>query len=247
MRTGIRVLPLSCICALAVAHAGTARAQAPTTEHFADIGRIACAVGTERYLPGDYYFCAANKALQAGNTGKARALYEESARWGDKRAMFNLGLLLFRGESLPKQESLGLAWLALAAERSQDQMQREVLVAAWTSTTPQVQAEANGLWNAMKLEYADRATLARARERYEREIRHLRRELQRDPTMQVQIAGMGPQSEAGMGPMGQGSRLLQTLDEAAAETILRPLPSRKGKVDVGAPETVSDAKKPPAS
>lgn len=211
------------------------------------MGRIACAVGTERYLPGDYYFCAANKALQAGHTGKARAMYEESARWGDKRAMFNLGLLLFRGEGFPRQEALGLAWLALAAERSQDHVQREALVAAWTSTTPQVQAEANGLWNAMKLEYADQATLARARERYERETRQLRRDLQRDPTMQVQIAGMGPQSEAGMGPMGQGARLLQTLDEAAAETILRPLPGRKGQVKVGTPETVEETAKPPDS
>jgi FOG: TPR repeat, SEL1 subfamily len=235
---------LSCICALAVAQAASAQSR---PRYFDDIGRIDCAEGTERYLPGDYYFCSANKAMQAGNTSKARAMYEESARWGDKRAMFNLGLLLFRGEGLAKHEALGLAWLALAAERSQDQMQREVLVAAWTSVTPQVQGEANGLWNAMKLEYADRVTLARAQARYEREIRQLRRDLQRDPTMQAQIAGMGPQSEAGRGPMGQGSILLQTLDEAAAETILRPLPSRKGKVKVGTPEKVSEAAKPPAS
>jgi hypothetical protein len=161
--------------------------------------------------------------------------------------MFNLGLLLFRGESFPKQEPLGLAWLALAAERSQDQLQREVLVAAWTSTTPQVQAEANSLWNAMKLEYADRATLARARERYDRETRQLRRELQRDPTMQVQVAGIGPQSEAGMGPMGQGVRVLRTLDEAAAETILRPLPERTGEVKVGTPEPVGEAEESPSS
>ena len=233
---------LCCICALAMAQVAPAQSR---PRHFEDIGRIACAEGTERYLPGDYYFCAANKAMQASNTSKGRAMYEEAARWGDKRAMFNLGLLLFRGEGLAKHEALGLAWLALAAERSQDHMKREVLVAAWTSATPQVQGEANGLWNAMKLEYADRVTQARAGVRYEREIRQLRREVQRDPAMQVQIAGMGPQSEAGMGPMGQGSRLLQTLDEAAAETILRPLPARKGKVDVGNPETVREAAQSP--
>ena len=203
---------------------------AQSAGHFADIGQIACAEGAERYLPGEYYFCAANKALQAGHAGKARAMYEESARWGDKRAMFNLGLLLFRGDTLPKDAPLGLAWLALAAERQQDREHRDVLVAAWTAATPQEQASANALWNTMKLEYADRVALQRAQLRYERESRLLRRDLERDPTLEVQIAGMGPPA--------QGVRLLQTLDEAAADTILRPLPVPKGKVNVGELEVV---------
>ena len=227
MGARIVVFLLSCICA-SVAAQGTASPSRPG--HFADIERINCAEGAERYLPGDYYFCAANKALQEGNLRKARAMYEESARWGDKRAMFNLGLLLFRGDTLPKDAPLGLAWLALAAERQQDREHRDVLVAAWTAATPQEQASANALWNTMKLEYADRVALQRAQLRYERESRLLRRDLERDPTLEVQIAGMGPPA--------QGVRLLQTLDEAAADTILRPLPVPKGKVNVGELEVV---------
>lgn len=221
---------LSCICMLAVVQA--ARAQPRSTRHFNDIGRIACAEGAERYLPGDYYFCAANKAVQEGDFRKARAMYEESARWGDKRAMFNLGLLLVKGDGMPKDEPLGLAWLALSAERRQDQLQREVLAGAWRSAKPEVRDAANALWNAMKLEYADRFALPRAQQRYERETRQLRRDLLRDPLMRIQIAGIDR-------PMG-GAKAMELLDQAAAETILRPLPGPQGEVTVGAPETVRD-------
>lgn len=224
---------LSCICALAVVPSVQAQSRAG---HFDDIGRIACAEGAERYLPGDYYFCAANKALQSGNAGKAREMYEESAGWGDKRAMFNLGLLLVRGDDFPRDEPLGLAWLALAAERPKNVLHREVLAGAWKAATPETRAAADALWNRMKLQYADRFVLARAQQRYERETRQLRLALQRDPSMRIQIGGV-------QGAQG-GNRAIQLLDEAAAETILRPLPGAQGEVNVGTPETVRDPEKP---
>lgn len=204
--------------------------------HFSDIEHIACAEGAERYLPGDYYFCAANKALQAGNPHKARTMYEESARWGDKRAMFNLGLLLVRGDGLPRDEALGLAWLALAAERAKDLPQREVLAAAWGAAKPEVRDAANALWNAMKLEYADRYVLSRAQQRYERETRRLRQDLQRDPLLRIQIAGVPPPQT--------GIKALDMLDRAAAETILRPYAGKLGTVTMGSPELVRDTAKP---
>ena len=225
---------LSCICAFAAVQDAPAQ---PRPGHFGDIGRIACAEGAERYLPGDYYFCAANKALQEGNVRRARAMYEESARWGDKRAMFNLGLLLVRGDSLPRDEPLGLAWLALSAERKEDQLQREVLAGAWRAAKPEVRDAADALWNVMKLEYADRFVLPRAQQRYERETRPLRSALERDPLMRIQIAGVD-------GPQG-GSKAMQLLDQAAAETILRPLPGPQGDVTVGTPETVRERSQPP--
>ena len=220
---------LSCICALSVIRAASAQ---PTQQHFTDIERINCAEGAERYLPGDYYFCAANKALQAGNATKARKMYEESARWGDKRAMFNLGLLLLRGDAMPRDEPLALAWLALSAERKSDVLQRETLAGAWKAASPETRNAANALWNSMKLEYADRFVLPRAQQHYERETRQLRRELLHDPLLRIQIAGIDR-------PM-DGIKAIQLLDEAAAETILRPLPVPKGKVTIGDPETLRE-------
>lgn len=221
---------LSCICASAAVQVAGAQSRAG---HFADIERIACAAGAERYLPGDYYFCAGNKALQEGNPRKARAMYEESARWGDKRAMFNLGLLLVRGDTLARDEPLGLAWLALSAERKQDRMQREVLASRWREANSEVRDAANALWNRMKFEYADRFVLPRAQQRYERESRQLRQELLHDPLLRIQISGIDR-------PMG-GTQAVQLLDQAAAETILRPLPGgAPGEVTVGDPETIRE-------
>ena len=224
---------LSCICALAAAQAASAQTR---PRHFDDIGRIVCAEGAERYLPGDYYFCAANKALQAGNSGKALAMYEESAAWGDKRAMFNLGLLYLRGDDVPRDEPLGLAWLALSAERPGNQLHREVLAGAWTAASPEVRIAADVLWNRMKLKYADRVALVRAQQRYDRETAQLRRDLQRDPTIDRWIDGLKP---------ARGGSVLDALDEAARETILRPIKGLDGSVDVGTPETIREPAKPP--
>lgn len=227
-----RCLPCLVVAATALLAllSGPAHAQ---SRDFDDIPRIVCAEGIEPYLPGDYYFCAANKALQAGNPGKAVAMYRESARWGDKRAMFNLGLLLVRGESVAKDEAQGLAWLALAAERPRDTLHREVLAGAWRAASPEIRERANALWNGMKADYADRVALARALERYERATTQMRRESRRDPTSIKWIAGLPPAQ------MGGG--LMAALDEAAQQTILRPIPGRPGQVNVGAPEKVADA------
>ena len=224
---------LSCICALAVAQAASAQSR---PRHFDDIGRILCAEGAERYLPGDYYFCAANKALQAGKTGKALVMYEDSAAWGDKRAMFNLGLLYLRGDDMPRDEPLGLAWLALSAERPADQLHREVLAGAWTAASPGTRSAADALWNRMKLKYADRVALVRAKQRYDRETALLRRELLRDPTIEKWIDGMKP---------ARGGNVLDALDEAAQENLLRPSRALDGKVNVGKPETIREPASPP--
>lgn len=230
-----RFLPFLAIaaCGLLAALPWPAHAQ---SRAFDDIPRIVCAEGIEPYLPGDYYFCAANKALQAGDPRKAVAMYRESARWGDKRAMFNLGLLLVRGESVAKDEAQGLAWLALAAERPRDALHREVLAGAWQAASAETRARADALWNGMKAQYADRVALARALERYERATMQMRREGQRDPTSAKWIAGLPPAQ--------LGGGLLAALDEAAQTTLLRPIPGRPGQVNVGAPEKVADV--PPA-
>ena len=232
---GTRILGRLLSCIWAVAAVQSASAQAPP-RHFDDIGRIVCAEGAEPYLPGDYYFCAANKALQAGHAGKALAMYEESAGWGDKRAMFNLGLLYLRGDDVPRDEPLGLAWLALSAERPGNRLHREVLAGAWTAASPATRSAADALWNRMKLKYADRVALVRAKQRYERETAQLRRDLQRDPTIIKWIRGMKP---------ARGGSVLDALDEAAQVTILRPLKGLDATVEVGNPETVREPAKPP--
>jgi len=83
----------------------------------------------------------------------------------------------------------------------------------------------------MKRKYEDRVAFVRARQRYERETAQLRRDLARDPSTQKWIDGMKQE---------RGVNVLDALDDAARETILRPIKGLDGTVDVGTPETVRE-------
>lgn len=215
-------LLLLCVCALAATNAA---AQATSDYPLGDMELVSCGKGSLEYLPGDYYFRAGYSAIQAGNTRKALSMFESSAGWGDKRAMFNLGLILLRGTGTPRNEPLGLAWLALAAERRKDLLQRDTLASAWQAATPDTRDAATALWNTMKLKYADRVALVRAQTYYARRTSWLRNAFRSDL---MRIDGLcGPKNVR---------EVIQTLDDIAEETILRPQTTRDGKVIVGAPE-----------
>ena len=141
--------------------------------------------------------------------------------------MFNLGLILLRGDGITQDEPLGLAWLALSAERDKDQLQRQTLASAWKSASAETQDAATALWNSMKLKYADRVTLARAQNHYARRTSSFRGRFLADS---IRIDGLcGPKTVA---------EVLQALDEIAGETILRPRTTLRGKVIVGDPTSV---------
>jgi hypothetical protein len=196
-----------------------------SSEALTQITLSSCGEGSLHYLPGDHYFRAGHSAFEDGKTRKAVSMFTSSAAWGDKRAMFNLGLILYRGNGVAKDEPLGLAWLALAAERSTDHLNRQTLASAWRAATPQVRDNATALWNEMKPKYADHVALARAREHYFRRTRTLRNSFLSDP---VRIDGL-------CGPRTIGEAL-QALDDIAAESIQRPRTTLRGKVIVGTPE-----------
>ena len=111
-----------------------------SSDPFPGHDRIYCIAATIRCLPGDYYFCSGDRVLQAVDTRKALELYETAASWGDKRAMFNTGLIHFRGMGVPADQPLGIARLALAAERRVSQMEREALAVAMKSISPEIRA-----------------------------------------------------------------------------------------------------------
>ncbi|MEF9978307.1 MAG: hypothetical protein RR969_09205 [Thermomonas sp.] len=219
---------LSCVCFLASADACAQN----STEAITQTSLISCGQGSLRYLPGDYYFRVGHKAFEAGNSRKAISMFESSAAWGDKRAMFNMGLILYRGSGVTKNEPLGMAWLALSAERSTDQAHRKVLASAWQAATQETRDSATAMWNEMKLKYADRVALTRARQHYFRRTSTLRSSFLSDPVM---IDGM-----CGVTTIGEA---LQALDDIAADSIQRPRTTLRGKVIVGPME---NADRPPA-
>lgn len=209
--------------------------------HFADIERIACVDAFSEILPGDHNFCLANKALQKGSVKQALSHYKSAAAWGDKRSMFNMGLLLVRGDGVERDVPLGLAWLALAAERKKDALQRETLASYWKAASTDERDAANVLWNDLKHTYADGVALKRANIRFDREMDRMRRDELMFPLTSMAIENL-PGFHTRLG-------IIRMLDEAAVEVLNRPPRApgteRKSSVRIGELESVREGAQPP--
>ena len=92
-------------------------------------------------LPGEFNFCAGRKQWAKGRYEQARELFVLSAGWGNKLAQRLLGLAYFNGEGGVKDRPLGLAWLALAAER-QEPAAASLYLSALAKATPDEKARA---------------------------------------------------------------------------------------------------------
>jgi hypothetical protein len=132
---------------------------------------IYCPTALEPILPGDYYACEARSAYGHENYRKMTDLLEESAYWANKDAQYTLGLAYFNGDmpEVPQNKPLGLAWLALAAERKNDQYVL-AYAQARVKATPAELRQAQALWRKMKVKYGDSVAAKRAIERFNHNI-----------------------------------------------------------------------------
>ena len=133
---------------------------------------LPCPGGLERFLPGDYYFCSAARNYWSGNEGLAREGLKNAAAWASKPAQFALGVMYFNGDHAQKNRPLGLAWLALAAERH-DPAYEPAFISAYQHVTPEELAQADGYWRELKETYADKVAAPRAERRFDREYRQI--------------------------------------------------------------------------
>jgi TPR repeat protein len=124
---------------------------------------IYCPTALEPILPGDYYACEARAAYGHDNDGKMIDMLQESAYWANKDAQYTLGLAYFNGDmaKVPQNRPLGLAWLALAAERKNPTYQL-AYAEARAKATPQELQQALKLWHQMRLKYGDSVAGPRA-------------------------------------------------------------------------------------
>ena len=131
-----------------------------------------CPGGLERFLPGEYYFCAAARDFWSGHPGLARENLKDAARWASKPAQYALGVMYFNGDHAEKNRPLGLAWLALAAERH-DPAYEPGFISAYQHATPQELAQADAYWRDMKTTYADAVAAPRAGRQFDRAYHEL--------------------------------------------------------------------------
>lgn len=127
-----------------------------------------CPGGLERFLPGDYYFCEASRQFWSGSDALARENLKDAAAWASKPAQYALGIMYFNGDHAPENRPLGVAWMALAAERH-DLRYEPALISAYQQLSPSEKAQADAYWNEMKPKYADKVAARRASLRFDRE------------------------------------------------------------------------------
>jgi TPR repeat protein len=150
-----------------------------------------CAYGLEHILPGDYYFCEAGSNYWAGRYSTARDALESAAHWASKPAQHALGIMYFNGDHSPKNRPLGVAWLALAAERHEPDYE-QVFISAYQSLSPEERTQADAYWNAMKPKYGDAYAAARAQRRFDREMNQLETAANFGGTMYLSGLSAGP-------------------------------------------------------
>jgi hypothetical protein len=93
-------------------------------------------------------------------------MFRVSASWAYKPAQYNLGVMYYKGEGVPRDKALGMAWFALAAERSEDAAYAAARDAAYADMNADEFAQANVLWRDMRKTYGDATALKRARNRW---------------------------------------------------------------------------------
>lgn len=132
---------------------------------------IYCPDGLERLLPGDYYACRARYHLQRNNPRQAVSMLEHASYWANKDAQHSLGLAYSQGDlpGTPVDKPLGLAWLALAAERKSRGYMLDYSRARANCSEEEI-AQANQLYLQLLPKYGDRVAGRRAMRRFNHEV-----------------------------------------------------------------------------
>ncbi|GAB4176756.1 MAG: hypothetical protein Kow0020_12690 [Wenzhouxiangellaceae bacterium] len=122
------------------------------------------------HTPGYRLTQEAARSLENGFYYDARHKFQEAARWADKVAQFNLGVMYYQGLGIDRDPALAWAWFALAAERDYPHMV-EMRNALWAELDTAQRTQAERHLEALRPEYGDEAAIPRTRAFMERKRR----------------------------------------------------------------------------
>ena len=189
---------------------------------------IYCPIGIEQILPGDYYACEARAAFGRKKYPHSVYMLQESAYWANKDAQFVLGLTYFNGETpdIPGNRPLGLAWLALAAERKNKYYELQYAAARARSTPEEIQ-QSVAILQKLKQKYGDAVAAPRAIRYFNHAIELIDESAEQGGTTYLR----------GLAPVPMNSVLIakRLHDEADAD-----FNTYQGTVSVGEPEWLKD-------
>ena len=152
---------------------------------------INCIDGLERILPADYYGCRALYHLQREHWSSYRESLRDAAYWANKNAQYLLGIAFFNGDvgDIPVNRPLGLAWLALAAERKNPDYVT-AYAGAVARSSPAEKQQASKIYLKLKKDYSDKVAGTRAVQRFNHEIQPMQDAAQSGGF--AYISGFGP-------------------------------------------------------
>jgi hypothetical protein len=247
----IRILTFAALCA--VTGIASAATDAASENAKAEIRKTiqGCAQGLERVIPGDYYFCAAARDIGRGHNVMGRERLRDAAYWASKPAQYVLGLMYFNGDEGPSNRPLGIAWLALAAERHDPRFE-PTFVEAYKRASPEERAQANDYWLKLRDDYADTVAGQRAHRRFLAEMRNITA-----ATMfggDIYIDGITPPEGPAQGTFNSGDARISSQHDFAFTKKLEKtgddyFRGMVGTVTVGEPEnlvTIGSVVKQPA-
>jgi hypothetical protein len=148
----------------------TVGAAAPTydsnyTAHTKEIPSMAGNTPEDDGRPGVYYFTLGASAFMHNDYAHAIRMYEVAASWAYKPAAYNLAVMYARGQGVPVDLPRAMAWIALAAERN-DQQYVDVRELIYSMLSKEQFAQANEIWRDLKKTYGDTVALPRAEARW---------------------------------------------------------------------------------
>ncbi|WP_232823544.1 hypothetical protein [Dyella sp. C9] len=134
----------------------------PTDE---DLANTNCAIGEEKFLPGDYYYCLGTQTYGSHRYESAQRFFTTAASWASKPAQYVLGIMALNGDHQPVNRPLALAWMALASERPNSDFQKAYQT-AYAAASASERKAAQELLAKMRPIYGDSTAAVRAEKRY---------------------------------------------------------------------------------
>ncbi|MEP6882471.1 MAG: sel1 repeat family protein [Dokdonella sp.] len=115
--------------------------------------------------PGVFFFAKGVEAFNKEQTGFAIEMYEISASYAYKPAQYNLSIIYAKGQGVAVDLPRALAWVTLAAERS-DGHYATARNAIYAALSPQQVDEADRVLKSLVSKYADETAMKQAKSRW---------------------------------------------------------------------------------
>lgn len=121
--------------------------------------------------PGHKHLSEGLDAYRAGHYFSAMSKFRNAARWADKLAQFNLGVMYLKGQGADPEPARAWAWFELAAERGYPHMV-EIADQVWASLDESGQARARRIYEEELLQrYGDAVAVPKTASYLRREQR----------------------------------------------------------------------------